>query len=185
MKIEVLPKLISETIRDVKKTLLHFLVSVILVLLFETADCARLLSELGHIKTTDRNRLHDILKWSLADLRRKSTWKGIDSHSKTCRKTCWPMEQGLDWQNSLVPSSRYVHRMTFQFLKPFSQFEKLNWYKFEKTRSFEKTKKKHWLRDHVHTPNGTSDDAASKFRSIMRLPPPPHEVLHFSCMKSP
>ena len=61
MKIEVLLKLISETIRDVKKTLLHFLVSVILVLLFETADCARLLSELGHIKTTDRNRLHDIL----------------------------------------------------------------------------------------------------------------------------
>ena len=123
-----------------KKTLLHFLVSVILVLLFETADCARLLSELGHIKTTDRNRLHDILKWSLADLRRKSMWKGIDWHSKTCRKTCWPMEQGLDWQNSLVPSSRYVHRMTFQFLKQFSQFEKLNWDKFEKTRSFDNQK---------------------------------------------
>ena len=41
------------------------------------------------------------------------------------------------------------------------------------------------LRDHVHTPAGASDDAASKLRSVMRLPPPPHEVLHFSCMKSP
>ena len=35
------------------------------------------------------------------------------------------------------------------------------------------------------TPDGASDDAALKLRSVMRLPPPPHEVLHFSCMKSP
>ena len=41
------------------------------------------------------------------------------------------------------------------------------------------------LRDHVHTQDGASDDAALKLRSVMRLPPPPHEVLHFSCMKSP
>ena len=142
MKIEVLPKLISETIRDVKKTLLHFLVSVILVLLFETADCARLLSELGHIKTTDRNRLHDILKWSLADLRRKSTWKGIDSHSKTCRKTCWPMEQGLDWQNSLVPSSRYVHRMTFSIFKTVFSIWEAELIQIWKNPEFWKTKKK-------------------------------------------
>ena len=41
------------------------------------------------------------------------------------------------------------------------------------------------LRDHVHTQHGASDDTASKLRSVIRLPPPPHEVLHFSCMKSP
>ena len=37
----------------------------------------------------------------------------------------------------------------------------------------------------MHTPHGASDDTASKLWSVMRLPPPPHEVLHFSCMKSP
>ena len=41
------------------------------------------------------------------------------------------------------------------------------------------------LRDHVHTPHSSSDDAASKLRRVMRLPPPAHEILHFSCMKSP
>ena len=41
------------------------------------------------------------------------------------------------------------------------------------------------LRDHVHILYGASGDAASKLRSVMRLPPPPHEVLCFSCMKSP
>ena len=41
------------------------------------------------------------------------------------------------------------------------------------------------LRDHVHTPAAASDDAASKLRSVMRLPPPPHEALCFSWMKSP
>ena len=40
---------------------LHFLVSVILVLPFVTADCERLFSKLGYIKTTDRNRLGEIL----------------------------------------------------------------------------------------------------------------------------
>ena len=40
---------------------LHFLVSVILVLPFITADCERLFSKLGYIKTTDRNRLGEIL----------------------------------------------------------------------------------------------------------------------------
>ena len=40
---------------------LHFLVSVILVLPFVTADCERLFSKLGCIKTTDRNRLGEIL----------------------------------------------------------------------------------------------------------------------------
>ena len=40
------------------------------------------------------------------------------------------------------------------------------------------------LRDHVHTQDGASDDAASKLGSVMRLASPPGEVLCFSCMKS-
>ena len=40
---------------------LHFLVSIILILPFVTADCERLFSKLGYIKTADRNRLGDIL----------------------------------------------------------------------------------------------------------------------------
>ena len=40
---------------------LHFLISVILVLPFVTADCERFFSKLGYIKTTDRNRLGEIL----------------------------------------------------------------------------------------------------------------------------
>ena len=39
----------------------HFLVSVILVLPFVTADCERLFSKLGYIKRKDRNRLGGIL----------------------------------------------------------------------------------------------------------------------------
>ena len=40
---------------------LYFLVSVILVLPFVTADCERLFSKLGYIKRKDRNRLGGIL----------------------------------------------------------------------------------------------------------------------------
>ena len=40
---------------------LHFLVSVILVLPFVTADCKRLFSKLGYIKRKDRNHLGGIL----------------------------------------------------------------------------------------------------------------------------
>ena len=63
---------------------LHFLVSVILVLPFVTADCERLFSKLGCIKTTDRNRLGEILNELLLIYNATEKEKESIDIQKTC-----------------------------------------------------------------------------------------------------